>query len=192
MKLAFPLARIPQRTAPLALRVMNVGGLRDAHSIQISDNTMYWVFGSYSILRYLDSRETLKSLPLSFDNRTMTNIMVVQDEYNVSQYQWANTVAIGNCLHFRPRRMPGENVSPSMYTSFFPTSLLARFKIFYEKQDSFTKLTMSNMSSVRIIIKFINYRQTANVSLDWVSPKNRADWNVGFLGKYLITVEPYY
>lgn len=51
--------------------------------------------------------------------------------------------------------------------SFF-ASLLARFKIFYEKQDSFTKLTMSNMSSVRIIIKFINYRQTANVSLDWV------------------------
>ena len=101
------------RTAPLALRVMNVGGLRDAHSIQISDNTMYWVFGSYSILRYLDSQETL---PLSFDNRTMTNIMVVQDEYNVRQYQWANTVAIGNRLHFRPRRMPGENVSPSMQT----------------------------------------------------------------------------
>ena len=33
---------------------MNVGGLRDARSIQISDKTVHWVCGSYGIVLDID------------------------------------------------------------------------------------------------------------------------------------------
>lgn len=118
---------------------MYVGDLWSARSIQINGKTMQWVSESYgkSLLLWLDSQETskagteIKTLPLSFDNKTTTKIIVFPHKDNTrTQYQWPDIGRNRKLFTFQT----GDNVSPSMFMSFLPNKR-PRLRCFKEKKQ---------------------------------------------------------